>query len=57
LLKDENVDLLANSYAILNRWNNYVCQLLNVQDNDEPSSLEIETNIEKFGRYKLAGPD
>jgi hypothetical protein len=29
-LKDERVDLLADPHKILNRWKNYLCQLLNV---------------------------
>jgi hypothetical protein len=31
LVKDERGDLLADPYKILTRWNNYFCQLLNVQ--------------------------
>jgi hypothetical protein len=30
IIKDENVDLLADSHSTLNRWKNYFCQLLNV---------------------------
>jgi hypothetical protein len=30
LVKDENVDLLADSLNILNRWKNYFSQLLNI---------------------------
>jgi hypothetical protein len=30
LVKDEDGDLLAHSHSILNRWKNYLCQLLNV---------------------------
>jgi hypothetical protein len=32
LVKDENGDLLADSYNIVNRWKNYFSQLLNVHD-------------------------
>jgi hypothetical protein len=32
LVKDERGDLLAVHYKILNRWKNYSCQLLNVQE-------------------------
>jgi hypothetical protein len=31
MVKAENDDLLADSHSILNRWNNYFCQLLNAQ--------------------------
>lgn len=31
LVKDENNDLLADSYDFLNRWKNYLSQLLNVR--------------------------
>jgi hypothetical protein len=30
LLMDEDSDLLSDSYSILNRWNNYFPQLLNL---------------------------
>jgi hypothetical protein len=30
MIKAENGNLLADSYSILNKWKNYVCQLLNV---------------------------
>jgi hypothetical protein len=30
LMKDQNGDLLAGSHNILNKWNNYFSQLLNV---------------------------
>jgi hypothetical protein len=30
LLKDERDDLLADPHEILNKWKNYLCQLLNV---------------------------
>jgi hypothetical protein len=35
LVKDENGDLLADSYNILNRWKNYLSQLLNVHNINE----------------------
>jgi hypothetical protein len=31
LVKDEKSDLLAIPHKIMNRWMNYLCQLLNVQ--------------------------
>jgi hypothetical protein len=72
MVKEENGDLLADSYSILSRWKNYFCQLLNVHGvNDvrqteihaaeplvpEPSSSEAEIAIEKLKRYKSAGID
>jgi hypothetical protein len=30
LVKDERGELLADPHKILNRWKNYLCQLLNV---------------------------
>jgi hypothetical protein len=61
LVKDENGDMLAYPYNIMNRWKNYFCQLLNVHGvNDvgqteintaEPSFIEAEIAIEKFKRY------
>jgi hypothetical protein len=30
MVKEENGDLLTDFHSILNRWNNYFCQLLNV---------------------------
>jgi hypothetical protein len=32
LVKNENGDLLADPHNILNRWNNYFSQLLNVHN-------------------------
>jgi hypothetical protein len=32
LVKDENDDLLADSHNILNKWQNYISQLLNVHN-------------------------
>jgi hypothetical protein len=66
LVKDENCDQLAVSQNILNRWKNYFCQLLNVNDvNDvrqtelqtaepfvpEPNSFVFEIAVEKLKRY------
>jgi hypothetical protein len=41
LVKDENVDLLADSHNILNRWKNYFSQLLNVH---KVRQIEIYTS-------------
>jgi hypothetical protein len=63
LVKDENVDVLPDSYNILIKWRNYFCQVLNVHGvNDdrqaerhtaepliaEPSYFEEEIAIEKI---------
>jgi hypothetical protein len=72
MVKEENGDLLADFHSILNRWKNYLFQLLNVHGvNDvrqteihtpeplvpEPSSSEVENAIEKFKGYKSPGID
>jgi hypothetical protein len=41
LVKDENGDLLANSYTILNRWKNLFSQLLNVYRASDVRQTEI----------------
>jgi hypothetical protein len=66
-VKDENGDLLADSHNILNRWNSYFSQLLNVHNVSDvrqievhtaepfvpgPSHLAIETAIAKLKKYK-----
>jgi hypothetical protein len=66
LVKDENVDLLANSHNILNRWKNCFSQLLNVHNVSDvrlievhtakplvprPSRLEVEIVITKLKKY------
>jgi hypothetical protein len=66
-VKDENGDLLADSYNILNRWKNYFSQLLNVHNVSDvrqievhsaeplvpgPSRLEGEIAIAKLKKYK-----
>jgi hypothetical protein len=71
-VQDENGDLLADSKNILNRWENYFSQLLNVHNisdirqmevhTDEPlvpgpSRLEVETAIAKLKMYKSSGSD
>jgi hypothetical protein len=58
LVKDENGDLLADFYNILNRWKNYFSQLLNVEIHTtellvpDPSPFEIKITISKLRRYK-----
>jgi hypothetical protein len=70
LAKDENGDLLADSYNILNRWKNYFSQLLNVHRVSDvrqleihtpeplvpdPRPLEVEIVIENLKKYKSPG--
>jgi hypothetical protein len=72
LVKDENRDLLADSYNILNRQKNYFSQLLNVHNVSDirqievytaeplvpgPSCLEVEIAIAKLKKYKSPGSD
>jgi hypothetical protein len=62
-MKDENGDLLADSHNILNRWKNYLSQLLNVHRVSDvllvpdPSPFEVEIATAKLKRYKLPGSD
>jgi hypothetical protein len=42
-LEDENGDLLADSHNILNRWKNYVFQLLNVHNVSDVRHIEVHT--------------
>jgi hypothetical protein len=42
-VKDENGDLLADSYNILNRWKNYFSQLLNVHNVNDDRQIEVHT--------------
>jgi hypothetical protein len=63
LVKDEKGDLLADPHKIVNRWMNYLCQLLNAQwmggirQTAEPSISEVEVAIGKLKRYKSTGAD
>jgi hypothetical protein len=72
MVKEENGDLLADSHSILNRWKNYLCQLLNLHGvNDvgqteihtaeplvhEPSSFKVEIAIEKLESYESPSID
>jgi hypothetical protein len=43
LVKDENGDLLADSYNILNRWKNNFSQLLNVHNVSDVRQIEVHT--------------
>jgi hypothetical protein len=71
-MKDENGDLLADSYNILNRWKNYFSQLMyvhNVSDVGQievhmieplvpcPSHLEVEIAIAMLKKNKSPGSD
>jgi hypothetical protein len=71
-VKDENGDLLADSHKILNRWENYFYQLLNVHGVGgvkqtemhttkpfvpEPSASEVQDAVGKVKRYKFQGVD
>jgi hypothetical protein len=72
LVNDENGDLLADSYNVLNRWKNYFSQLLNLRNvsdvrqievhTAEPlvpgsSRLEVKIAIPKLKMYKSPGSD
>jgi hypothetical protein len=71
LVKDDNYDLLADSHNILNRWKNYLCQLLNKHGVNvlqtekrtakllvpEPSSFEDEVGTEMLKRCKYPRTD
>jgi hypothetical protein len=72
LVKDERGDLLADPHKILNRWENYFCQLLNVHWVGgvkqiemhtaepfvlEPSDSEDEVAVGKLKRCKSPGVD
>jgi hypothetical protein len=69
---DENVDLLADSQNILNRWKNYFSQLLNVHRVSDVRQIQIHTAeplvpdscpfdieiaIAKLKKYKSPGSD
>jgi hypothetical protein len=72
LVKDENGALLGESRNILNRWKNYISQLLNVRrvidvgqieiDTAEPlvpeaSSSDVEIAVEELKKCTLPGSD
>jgi hypothetical protein len=43
LMMDENGDLIADSHNILNMWQNYFTQLLNVHDICDVRHIEMHT--------------
>jgi hypothetical protein len=72
IIKDENGNLLADPQSVLNRWENFFNQMLNihgvcnVRQKDiqmaeplvpEPSLIEVEIAIGKLKRYKSPGTD
>jgi hypothetical protein len=71
-VKHVNGDRLVDSHNILNRWKNYVSQVLNVHNVSDvrqievhmaeplvpgPSRLEAEIAIAKLKKYKSPGSD
>jgi hypothetical protein len=42
-VRDGNGDLLADSHNILNRWKNYLSQLLNVHNVSDVRQIEVHT--------------
>jgi hypothetical protein len=42
-MKDENGDLLADSYNILSRWQNYISQVLNVHRVSDVKQIEFNS--------------
>jgi hypothetical protein len=71
-VKNENVDLLADSHNILNRWENYFSKFLYIYSISDvrhiemntaeplvpgPSCLELEIAIAKSKKYKFPGSD
>jgi hypothetical protein len=43
LVKEENVDLLADSHSILNSWKNHFSQLVNVHNVSDVRQIEVHT--------------
>jgi hypothetical protein len=71
-VKNENGKVLAESHNILNSWNNYFSQSLDVHNVSDvrqveihtveplvpgPSSLEVQIAIAKLKKYKSPGSD
>jgi hypothetical protein len=70
-MKSENGDLLADSHSILNRWKNYVSQLLKLCRISDIMHMEIytagpslhelvpevEITVAKLRKYNSAGID
>jgi hypothetical protein len=72
IIKDENGNLIADPQNVLNRWKNFLNQLLNVHGvhdvrqmdihmagplMPEPSIVKVETAIGKLKSYKSPGTD
>jgi hypothetical protein len=72
LVENKRADLLVDPHKILNRWKNYICQLLNmhgvggVRQTEmhtaepfvpEPVVSEVEVAVGKLKRYKSPGVD
>jgi hypothetical protein len=72
IIKDENVDVLADPQSVLNKWKNFFNRVLNVygvhdvRQMDihtaeplvpEPSLVEVETASGSLKRYKPTGTD
>jgi hypothetical protein len=72
IVKNEKVELVADSHSIMARWRNYFSQILNVHGVSdgrqaeiqtaeplmpEPSALEFELAIEKLKSHKSPGID
>ena len=70
IVKDEKVDLVADSHSIVARWRNYFSQLFNVHGVKdagkveiptadplvpEPSVFEVELAIDKLKNHKNTG--
>ena len=71
-MKDDKVDVIADSHSIVARWTNYLSQILNVQGVKdvrqteihaaellvlEPSASYVELVIEKLKSHRLQGID
>jgi hypothetical protein len=41
LVKDQNGDMIAESYNVLNRWKNYFCRLLNVHGDNSQKCVQL----------------
>jgi len=72
IVKDEKVDLVADTHSIMARWRNYFSQILNVHGVSdvrqteihtavplvpEPGALEVELAIEELTSHKSSGID
>jgi hypothetical protein len=72
MVRDERGDIHVDPQKVLNRWKNYLCQVLNMQGAGgvrqteihalepfvpEPSTSEVEVTIRKLKRFKSPGSD